>query len=39
MGSDKTTESVKFGIVAAGQHDQIDYEKVNYSKAPWAKTT
>jgi pullulanase len=29
-------ESIKFGIVAATQHPQIDYSKVNYSKAPWA---
>ncbi len=29
--------SVKFGIVAATQHPQIDYAKVNYSDAPWAK--
>jgi pullulanase len=29
-------ESVKFGIVAATQHPQLDYSKVNYSKAPWA---
>ncbi|MBD2767635.1 type I pullulanase [Hymenobacter sp. BT664] len=29
-------ESVKFGIVAATQHPQLDYAKVNYSKAPWA---
>ncbi|TDN36531.1 type I pullulanase [Hymenobacter sp. UV11] len=29
-------ESVKFGIVAATQHPQLDYQKVNYSKAPWA---
>lgn len=28
-------ESVKFGIVAAGKHPQIDYKKVNYSKAPY----
>jgi len=28
-------ESVKFGIVAAGQHNQVDYSKVNYSKAPY----
>ena len=28
-------ESVKFGIVAAGKHPQIDYTKVNYSKAPY----
>ena len=27
--------SVKFGVVAAGQHPQINYEKVNYSKAPY----
>jgi len=31
-------ESVKFGIVAATQHPQIDYTKVNYSKAPWAES-
>ncbi len=29
-------ESVKFGIVGATQHPQIDYSKVNYSQAPWA---
>jgi pullulanase len=29
-------ESLKFGIVAATPHLQIDYTKVNYSKAPWA---
>ena len=28
-------ESVKFGIVAAGQHPQVDYKKVNYSKEPY----
>lgn len=31
-----TKESVKFGIVASTQHPQVDYEKVNYSDAPWA---
>ncbi|NUO02499.1 MAG: type I pullulanase [Saprospiraceae bacterium] len=30
-------ESVKFGIVASTLHPQVDYQKVNYSKAPWAK--
>ncbi len=29
-------ESVKFGVVAATAHPQLDYTKVNYSKAPWA---
>ncbi len=29
-------ESVKFGVVASTKHPQIDYEKVNYSDAPWA---
>jgi len=29
-------ESVKFGIVGATQHPQVDYAKVNYSQAPWA---
>ena len=28
-------ESVKFGIVAAGDHPQVDYTKVNYSKKPY----
>ncbi|GAB3302531.1 type I pullulanase [Hymenobacter tenuis] len=31
-------ESVKFGIVGATQHPQLDYSKVNYSKAPWANS-
>ncbi|MEM6967046.1 MAG: type I pullulanase [Bacteroidota bacterium] len=30
-------ESVKFGIVGATQHPQVDYDTVNYSNAPWAK--
>ncbi len=30
-------ESLKFGIAASTQHPQIDYKKVNYSQAPWAK--
>ena len=29
-------ESVKFGIVGATQHPQVDYSKVNYSKEAWA---
>lgn len=29
-------ESVKFGIVGATQHDQVDYLAVNYSDAPYA---
>ena len=29
-------ESIKFGIVGACQHPQIDYSKVNYSKQPYA---
>ncbi len=29
-------ESIKFGIVAATTHSQIDYDKVDYSKTPWA---
>lgn len=31
-----TAESVKFGIVASTLHPQINYQQVNYSKAPWA---
>ncbi|HLF45101.1 MAG TPA: type I pullulanase [Chitinophagaceae bacterium] len=29
-------ESIKFGIVAACKHPQVDYSKVNYSKSPYA---
>ncbi|AMR31297.1 type I pullulanase [Mucilaginibacter sp. PAMC 26640] len=31
-----TAESAKFGIAGAIQHPQINYQAVNYSKAPWA---
>lgn len=31
-------ESVKFGIVGATRHPQIDYSQVNYSEAPYALT-
>lgn len=29
-------ESVKFGVVASTLHPQVDYTRVNYSKAPYA---
>ena len=35
-GKPGMTESIKFGIVAATQHPQVDYSKVNYSKSPWS---
>ncbi|MEM7574339.1 MAG: type I pullulanase [Bacteroidota bacterium] len=35
-GSEGRIASIQFGVVAAGQHPQIDYEAVNYSNAPWA---
>lgn len=35
-GAPGMAESVKFGIVASTQHPQINYQAVNYSKAPWA---
>ena len=31
-------ESVKFGVVASTWHPEVDYSKVNYSKAPWANS-
>ncbi|MEY4135334.1 MAG: type I pullulanase [Saprospiraceae bacterium] len=31
-------ESVKFGVAGAVFHPQVDYGKVNYSRAPWAKS-
>jgi pullulanase len=34
-GQIENSESVKFGIVAAGKHPQINYNKVNYSKEPY----
>lgn len=35
-GKSGLEESIKFGIVAATQHPQLDYQAVNYSDAPWA---
>ena len=34
-GNTSNSESVKFGIVAAGNHPQINYNNVNYSKGPY----
>lgn len=31
-------ESIKFGVVGAINHPQIDYSNVNYSNKPWANT-
>ena len=36
IGGKDEAESIKFGIVGAIQHPQIDLTKVNYSKEPWA---
>lgn len=30
-------QSIRFGVVAATQHPQVEYSQVNYSKAPWAR--
>ncbi len=30
-------ETIKSGVVASTDHPQVDYSKVNYSSAPWAK--
>ena len=35
-GAPGNAESVKFGIVAATPHPQVNYQLVNYSKSPWA---
>lgn len=35
-GKPGQTESVKFGIVGAIKHQDVDYSKVNYSKKAWA---
>jgi pullulanase len=35
-GKKNMEESIKFGVVAATKHPQVNYNKVNYSKEPWA---
>jgi pullulanase len=35
-GAPDCEESIKFGIVGAIAHPQVDMNKVNYSKQPWA---
>lgn len=36
-GKEGMEETIKFGIVASTNHNQIDYSKINYSSFPWAK--
>lgn len=36
IGKPGNEESIKFGLAGAVEHPQIDYDSVNYSKAPWA---
>lgn len=36
IGKAGNEESVKFGLVGAVQHPQVDMQKVNYSKEAWA---
>src|SRR5690606_31571662 len=35
-GRNGMEESIKFGIVASTMHPQVDYSRVNYSKAPYS---
>ncbi|ERJ13382.1 type I pullulanase [Haloplasma contractile] len=35
-GAINMEETVKFSIVAATEHPQVDYDNINYSKKPWA---
>ncbi|HBH25391.1 MAG TPA: type I pullulanase [Cytophagales bacterium] len=35
-GAEGTKESIKFGVVGASAHPQVNYEAVNYSNAPWS---
>lgn len=37
-GESGLEESVKFGIVGATKHPQVDFSSVNYSKVAWAKS-
>lgn len=34
-GAENTESSIQFGVVGCIQHPQIDYDNINYSKAPW----
>ena len=36
VGAHSLKESIKFGVVASTEHPQIDYQRVNYSDAPYA---
>lgn len=36
-GTKDLEESIKFGVVGATNHPQIDYSNINYSEQPWAK--
>ena len=35
-GARGKAQSVRFGVVGATEHPQVDYNAVNYSNAPWA---
>lgn len=37
-GHTEMEETVKFGIVGATKHQQIDYSEINYSDFPWSAT-
>lgn len=37
-GKEGMEESVKFGVVAATQHPQVNYLAVNYTDTPWSKS-
>lgn len=37
-GSKDATETVRVGIVAAGDHPQVDYARANYAKEPYTKS-
>jgi pullulanase len=36
-GGQGNEQSIRFGVVAATQHPQVDYTAVNYSRGPWAR--
>jgi len=38
VGRKGVKESIKFGVVAATKHPEVDYKAVNYSDAPYAKS-
>lgn len=35
-GREDMEETIKFGVVASTQHDEVNYQRVRYANSPWA---